>query len=111
MVKLAHSLRNALQENNLDDFGQILHEGWLLKRSLVSGISNNFIDDIYEQGLKAGAVGGKLLGAGGAGFILFYCPKEKQESFRRDMAGYKETKFSFEHQGSQIIYVGEKKFI
>lgn len=111
MVQLAHGLRDALQENNLDDFGQILHEGWVLKRSLVSGISNHFIDDIYEQGLKAGALGGKLLGAGGAGFILFYCPKEKQDAFRREMAGYKETRFSFEHQGSQVIYVGEKKFI
>lgn len=111
MVKLAHSLRDALQENNLDDFGHILHEGWLLKRSLVKGISNNGIDEIYEQGLKAGAVGGKLLGAGGAGFILFYCPKDRQDSFNEGMKAYKQTRFSFEHQGSQVIYVGEKKFI
>ena len=108
MVKLAYGLKDALNNNNLDDFGHILHEGWLLKRSMVKGISNNEIDDIYERGLKAGAVGGKLLGAGGAGFILFYCPKEQQEAFRQSMSDFKETMFNFEHQGSQVIYVGEK---
>ena len=111
MVRLAYDLRDALHNNNIDDFGQILHEGWLLKRSLVKGISNGDIDDIYDKGLKAGAFGGKLLGAGGAGFLLFYCPKEKQENFRREMKDLQETRFSFEHQGSQIIYLGEKKFI
>lgn len=111
MVKLAFDLREALQENNINDFGHILHEGWLLKRSLVKGISNNSIDDIYNQGIKAGAIGGKLLGAGGAGFILFYCPKEKQEFFRKSMSEHRETRFAFEHSGSQVIYVGEKKYI
>lgn len=110
MVKLAYQLRDVLHNNNLDDFGHILHEGWLLKRSMVKGISNNDIDGIYDKGLKAGAVGGKLLGAGGAGFILFYCPKEHQEAFRKAMANYHETRFSFEHSGSQVIYVGEKLF-
>jgi len=108
MVKLAYSLREALQDNNLDDFGSILNEGWLLKRSLVKGISNNDIDDIYKKGIEAGALGGKLLGAGGAGFILFYCPKDRQDSFRKKMKDFTETPFSFEYQGSQVIYVGEK---
>ena len=110
MVKLAYNLREALHNNCLDDFGQILHEGWLLKRSMAKGISNNTIDEIYDKGLKAGAFGGKLLGAGGAGFILFYCPKEKQGAFRQEMASFQETKFSLEHSGSQVIYVGEKRF-
>ena len=108
MVKLAYSLRETLQDNNLDDFGSILNEGWLLKRSLVKGISNNDIDDIYKKGIEAGALGGKLLGAGGAGFILFYCPKDRQDSFRKKMKDFTETPFSFEYQGSQVIYVGEK---
>ena len=111
MVRLAYNLRDSLHNNNLDDFGHILHEGWLLKRSLVKGISNNIIDDIYEKGIKAGATGGKLLGAGGAGFILFYCPEEHQEQFRKEMKDFNETRFNFEHQGSQIIYIGEKRII
>jgi len=59
----------------LDDY---LHEGWLLKKSLTKNISNTLVDDIYNMGLRAGALGGKLLGAGGSGFLLFYCPKENK---------------------------------
>lgn len=108
MVRLAYNLRDALQDNNLEDFANILNEGWILKRSLTQGISNDYIDQIYNKGIKAGALGGKLLGAGGAGFILFYCPKEHQVAFRQEMKDFKETMFSFESQGSQVIYVGEK---
>lgn len=108
MVKLAYQLKEVLCNNNIDDFGRILHEGWLLKRSLTKGISNNSIDYVYEQGLSAGALGGKLLGAGGAGFILFYCPKENQEKFRLSMNKYMEMPFNFENSGSQVIYIGDK---
>ena len=108
MVKLAYTLRDALQNNEIDDFGRILHEGWLLKKSLVTGISNSYIDDIYQKGLDSGAVGGKLLGAGGAGFLLFYCPKDYQPFFRKKMADYTELNFSFERNGSQVVYVGDK---
>lgn len=108
MVKLAYSLRESLEQNNLDDFGRILHEGWLLKKSLTSGISNGIVDEIYKKGMEAGALGGKLLGAGGAGFILFYCQKERQAEFRERMGYLKELKFHFDSFGSKIIYVGEK---
>lgn len=108
MVKLAYSLKDVLCNNNIDDFGRILHEGWLLKRSLTNGISNNNIDYIYDKGIKAGALGGKLLGAGGAGFILFYCPIEHQENFRRQMSEHVEMPFNFDNSGSQIIYIGDK---
>lgn len=108
MVKLAYSLKDVLCNNNIDDFGRILHEGWLLKRSLTNGISNNNIDYIYDKGIKAGALGGKLLGAGGAGFILFYCPIEHQENFRRQMNEHVEMPFNFDNSGSQIIYIGDK---
>ena len=108
MVKLAEDLRKTLQKGNIEDFGMFLHEGWEMKRSLVSSISNNEIDDIYCQGLKAGALGGKLLGAGGAGFLLFYCPKEKQDCFRHEMHNFMELEFKFDQFGSQVVYVGDK---
>ncbi len=111
MVHLAYNLRESLENNNLDDFGRILHENWLLKKSLTSGISTGFVDEIYNKGIEAGALGGKLLGAGGAGFILFYCPKEKQHEFRERMGNVSELNFKFDNYGSKIIYVGEKVHI
>ncbi len=108
MVRLAYQLRDSLENNQLDDFGRILHEGWLMKKSLTSGISTGAVDYVYEKGLRAGALGGKLLGAGGAGFILFYCPKEKQDDFRAQMGGINEMKFHFDDFGSKIIYVGDR---
>lgn len=107
MVKLAYLLRQSLECNQLDDFGRILHEGWTLKKSLVSGISNSIVDEVYRKGIRAGALGGKLLGAGGAGFILFYCPKEKQNDFREQMSGMGELSFHFDDFGSKIIFIGE----
>ena len=107
MVKLAYQLRESLESNNIDDFGRILHEGWLMKKSLTAGISSGGIDEMYERGIQAGALGGKLLGAGGAGFILFYCPKERQDAFRREMGDINEMKFHFDDFGSKIIYIGD----
>lgn len=107
MVRLAYDLRASLENNQLDDFGRILHEGWLLKKSLANGISTGMIDELYERGLRAGALGGKLLGAGGAGFILFYCPKEKQGGFRKQMGNIHEMRFHFDDFGSKIIYIGD----
>jgi D-glycero-alpha-D-manno-heptose-7-phosphate kinase len=105
MVKQAFELREALQKNQIDDFGHILHKGWMLKKTLSSDISNSFVDAIYKKGLDAGAFGGKLLGAGGGGFILFYCPEEQQDKFRNIMADYQELKFHFDNSGSKIIYI------
>ena len=107
MVRLAYNLRASLEQNNLDDFGRILHEGWLLKKSLTAGISNGIVDEMYNKGIAAGALGGKLLGAGGAGFILFYCPKDRQEAFREQMGDINEMAFHFDNFGSKIIYVGD----
>ena len=107
MVDMAYDLKDVLQNNNIDDFGRILHEGWLLKQSISAGISNETINTLYNKGLEAGALGGKLLGAGGSGFILFYCPKEKQEAFRKEMASYQELPFKFDNSGSKIIYLPE----
>lgn len=107
MVQMAYELKNALQHNNIDDFGHILHEGWLLKQSLSAGITNDAISTMYAQGLEAGALGGKLLGAGGAGFLLFYCPEERQGRFRQMMRQYRELCFRFENYGSKIIYMND----
>lgn len=110
MVRLADDLRKSLQLSKIDDFGSILHEGWLLKRSLTKGISNGLIDQIYNEGMEAGALGGKLLGAGGAGFLLFYCPEQKQEEFMERMKAHRFLNFAFDNFGSQVIYVGDKNF-
>lgn len=107
MVDMAYELKDTLEHNQIDDFGRILNEGWLLKRSLASSISNKLIDTLYNQGMDAGALGGKLLGAGGAGFMLFYCPKDRQSVFRHQMAEYMEMPFRFENYGSKIIYMNE----
>lgn len=108
MVGLAYQLRQSLEQGKLYDFGEILHESWLLKKTLASGISTGLVDEMYEKGIRAGALGGKLLGAGGAGFILFYCPKEKQDAFYAQMGNIKEMRFHFDDFGSKIIYVGDK---
>lgn len=107
MVQQAFQLKSSLENNVIDDFGRYLHEGWLMKKSLTSGISNGNIDEIYKKGLKAGALGGKLLGAGGAGFVLFYCPVEKQEYFRKSMQDMNEMQFCFDSSGSKIIYMDD----
>ncbi len=107
MVELAYELKQTLENNQIDDFGRILHEGWLLKQNLSSGISNSGIAELYERGLKAGALGGKLLGAGGSGFLLFYCPEENQEQFRAAMSDLREYPFKFDNSGSKIIYMND----
>lgn len=107
MVDMAYELKEVLEHNQIDDFGRILNEGWLLKRSLANSISNPLVDTLYNSGIEAGALGGKLLGAGGAGFVLFYCPEEKQNAFREKMNAYAEMPFKFENYGSKIIYMNE----
>src|SRR5574344_2215042 len=103
MVALAYDLRKSLESNSIDVFGRILHEGWLMKKSLTMGISNESVDALYQRGIESGALGGKLLGAGGAGFILFYCPKEKQAHFRQNMGEMREMPVRFDDFGSKII--------
>ena len=83
MVALAEQMRGSLYKGCLEDFGEMLHEGWCLKKELVGSISNPFIDRCYEKALKAGAVGGKLLGAGGGGFLLFYCEPEYRKMLEK----------------------------
>jgi D-glycero-alpha-D-manno-heptose-7-phosphate kinase len=88
---------------DLDDFGRLLHDTWMLKRSLNSVISSSNIDDIYQTARAHGALGGKLLGAGGSGFMLFYVPPEKKDSVRTALSHLLHVPFQFEKGGAQII--------
>jgi len=92
---------------DLDDFGRMLHESWLIKKSLSSQVSSNQIDAIYDTALKNGAVGGKLLGAGGGGFLLFYVKPEQKEALKHKLACLLDVPFRFDTLGSQIIYYRE----
>jgi len=105
MVGLVDRLRNDLINNEIDDLGNILHEGWLHKKNLANGISSSQIDEYYERARKAGAVGGKILGAGAGGFLLLYCLEKDQKAVRAALSDLKESPFKFEPQGSKIIYV------
>jgi len=89
---------------DLDDFGRLLHESWMLKRSTGSKISTGEIDKIYDRAINAGALGGKLLGAGGGGFVLLYVPKEKQEAVRKELKELLLVPFKFEEEGTSVIY-------
>lgn len=104
MVDLTYVLYNEIQNNNTKVFGEILHENWELKKELSNGISNTFIDDCYNTAINSGALGGKILGAGAGGFLLFYVEKNKQKSVINSLSNLKQVNFSFENNGSQIIY-------
>lgn len=106
IVDLSKELKRVLENNNLTEFGNILHEGWLYKQKLANGITNPVINDYYEKARKAGAIGGKILGSGGGGFFLFYCEEKNQNKVRETLSSLKEAPFNFESQGSRIIYVG-----
>ena len=108
MVELAYKMREQLTEGDLESFARTLHEGWTLKCTLSSKISNSQIDKYYNQGIEHGALGGKLLGAGGGGFLLFYCEPENQERLRKGLSDLYELPFKFDWAGSRIIYVGER---
>jgi len=107
MCRLAEDMKAELENGNLSSFGDILNESWLLKKTLASGISSSYLDDIYDKAMKNGAKGGKLLGAGGAGFFLFYCEKERQAGLREALK-LKELPFAFENDGTSVIFIGDK---
>ena len=92
-------------ERDIDDFGRLLHKGWMKKKMLSSAISNNFLDDIYDRAMNTGAIGGKLLGAGGGGFFIFYVPPAKQHAVRTALADLAEVDFAFENDGTRIIHM------
>lgn len=110
MCDIARTLKEELQKNNIDAMGELLHENWMLKKSLASGVSNRLIDDTYSKAMASGAIGGKLLGAGGAGFMLFYVPEDRQDSVRRALSYLREMDFEMDNSGSSIVMI-DKDFI
>lgn len=103
MVELAYLLRDELKADRLDAFGEILRENWSLKKGLAQGISNPRIEAWHDTALQAGALGGKLLGAGAGGFLVFYAPVERHEAITRAV-GLRRVSFGFDAVGSQILF-------
>jgi len=104
MVELAKVLKKELLNNNIDALGEILHQGWMYKKELANSISGDTIDSYYDLAMKNGAVGGKLLGAGGGGFLLFYVKEENHKRLKRAMSDLKELPFDFDNMGTSIAY-------
>ncbi len=105
MKKLVAPLREVISSGqNLSQFGEILHENWILKKSLTGNISSSEIDAYYTKARKAGAIGGKLLGAGGGGFLLFYVEPDKHQSVINELKDLFHLKIGFDRSGSRITY-------
>lgn len=105
---LCEELYAELKQSKIDALGPILHESWIKKKLLSSGITNPMIEKHYETALAAGATGGKLLGAGGGGFLMFYVPEHRHTSVRNALSKLHYMEFGFDRQGSTVIYVGNK---
>ncbi len=105
MQYLVDDAQNILTSKaNLDEFGRMLDYTWKLKRGLTSSITNDSIDGLYKTAINAGAAGGKLLGAGGGGFLLFYVEKDKQLKVKEALKDYLYIPFEFENSGTKVIY-------
>lgn len=112
LTQLYHLVNSGAQvlctEGDILEMGRLMHEGWMLKRLLSRNISTDYIDHLYQQGRKAGAVGGKLLGAGGGGFILFVAPPDRHQAIRAVMGNLLEVPFAFEPTGSTVIFESQE---
>jgi len=105
LKELAVEMRKSVEKGDLAAFGELLHSSWEMKKKITSGISSGKIDDFYKLARRNGALGGKISGAGGRGFLLFYCPGEKQEKVRHALSrgGLEELDFKFDFKGAQIM--------
>jgi len=103
--ELAEQMRTALVEGDLQTFGRLLHEGWENKKKISSMISNSTIDRMYSLAREHGAVGGKITGAGGGGFMLLYCDEENQAAMRSAFLkqGIREMRFAFDSNGARVL--------
>ena len=104
MKGMAYAARAELEAGDLDAFGRLLHGTWMLKKQLAGGISNSTIEAMYEAARHAGAMGGKITGAGGGGFLLLYCPQEKQDCVRAALHNLQELPFQIEQDGTKVIF-------
>jgi D-glycero-alpha-D-manno-heptose-7-phosphate kinase len=103
LAEQAHRVRDLILKGNIMEIGRLLHESWKVKRKLASKISDAELDAIYERALNAGAVGGKISGAGGGGFFLLFVPGDKRQSVRAALKGLREMPFRLERGGSRVI--------
>jgi D-glycero-alpha-D-manno-heptose-7-phosphate kinase len=104
---IARAMRDLLVSGHqLAEFGHLLNRAWQAKKCMEDSITNGHIDDIYERGLRAGALGGKLLGAGSGGFVLFFCEPDRQDALRRELTGFAEVPVALEPEGSRIVCLG-----
>lgn len=104
MVQLAFDLKQELESGHLRNVGEILHENWRLKTQMSASISDTEIDDWYAKGRASGALGGKLLGAGNGGFMMFFAPPERHAAIVEALPGLQPVKFHFERNGAQIVF-------
>lgn len=113
MYELVNEAERVLTDKtaDLDDFGRLLDYTWMMKRQVGNAVSNNDIDHIYEVGRAAGALGGKILGAGGGGFMIFYVQPEHQGAVRRAMKDLLFIPFQFENEGMQVIYYMPEDYV
>jgi len=97
--------KKIFENGKIDEFGELLHEHWIIKKGLSSKITDSFIDEAYDLGRKSGAIGGKVVGAGGGGFLLLYCPRNKSRLLAKmKEIGLYPMWFSFEHEGAKIVF-------
>lgn len=111
MLSLVDQAEEILTSGDLDDFGSLLDYTWRLKRNLGSGVSTKQIDQFYDRAKEAGALGGKLLGAGGGGFLLLYVQSQHQQEVRRALADLQEIPFQFENGGARILYYAAENYM
>ena len=107
MKGLVSKLLEALGANSVEGVGRTMHENWMLKRSLADGISDQHIDSIYDKAIELGAYGGKLIGAGGGGFLLFIANQKVQENIISTFPNLRRENFRFDFRGSRIVFVGD----
>lgn len=106
MASIAYEFKDGIEGSNLHALGDLLKENWELKKSLASGISNHGIDEMYNLGISGGAIGGKLLGAGAGGFMMFLAEKENQATIRKALSSFRELDFKIEENGVKVVYHG-----
>lgn len=104
LVETVDKTYQALADGKLEIWGEELDRTWKIKKQFAGGVSNELIDGMYQAAKDAGAAGGKILGAGGGGFLLLYVPPEKQDAVRQALSGYREVPFEADAQGSRIIF-------
>jgi len=107
MKEIAYEMYKKLSNNKWESTGRFLDENWKLKRTLANGISNTKVDSLYEAAKAAGAEGGKLMGAGGSGFMLLFAKPERHDQIAKALGTVRQEPFNFTYQGSRIAYVGD----